>query len=220
MQRNIAIGRKYFASNGHCSVDRGKINVISCRDRAIRLHVSVGLQCNITVSIHFIAIRLKFRNNLQPACFVFYRNITIDHRQNGKLQFLRAIQYRNAALDGSILAKALHRNSTELIVLSLQVHVFGAGGGNRLRLDALRQGLGDSLTFRGKQYILICRYICVNRHIVLSGYCNISCHCRYICIDRYRAVRTGKRYVASSLYCTVGSHVASNGSNIHVIARC
>ena len=163
---------------------------------------------------------MESRNNLKRACLVFYRNITMNHRQNGKLQHVSAIQYRNTAFDTISLVRAFHCNSNELIARSLQVHSLSAGSDDRLRLDALRRGLGDSLTFRGKQYILICRYICVNRHIVLSGYCNISCHCRYICIDRYRAVRTGKRYVASSLYCTVGSHVASNGSNIHVIARC
>ena len=124
---------------------------------------------------------------------VFYLNVSIDNRQNGKLQIVRAILYQNAAFYVSIIVRALHCKNSELVARSLQVHIFGADDGNRLRLDAFRRGLGDSLTFRGKHYILICIlicvYICVNRNGILSGYFNISCHCCYSVIDRNRTVR-------------------------------
>ena len=113
--------------------------------------------------------------------------------------------YQNTALNANIFVRALHCNSTELIALSLQIHILSTGCGNCLRLDARRRNLGYSRTFRGKHYILIClyirgnryravraqqryvtagRYSCISLHLVPGGYFNIACHCRYGFINR------------------------------------
>ena len=111
---------------------------------------------------------------------VFYRNIAIDRRLDGKHQLFRAVQHGNTALDGSILARALHCNSTELIVLSLQIHVFGAlyhdlGGFDAYRL-ALRLDLDNIARFRGQHYILACCDGCTRglRQITIRCQTNVA----------------------------------------------
>ena len=128
----------------------------------ICLHTSVRLQRDITHDILSIALRLKLRADLDHAVFfrVCHRNIAIDHGLDGKLQLVRTILYQNAALDGSVLVGALHRKGTELIVLSLQIHTFGADYRDLWCFDTrclvLCLVLDDIAKFRSQRYIFAC----------------------------------------------------------------
>ena len=106
--------------------------------------------------------------------------------------------YQNTALNANIFVRALHCNSTELIALSLQIHILSTGCGNCLRLDACRRNLGYSRTFRGKRYILVCLYIRGNRNGILCRYdyvfvygsqCAINCYTACFCIQCNIALR-------------------------------
>ena len=111
---------------------------------------------------------------------VFYRNIAFDRGLDGKHQLFRAVQHRNAAVDGIILVRTLNCNSAELIVFSLQVHVFGAFYHNLWCYDtrclflSLGLGLDDITRFRGQRYILICRKHCTCRLCHITFSCQVS----------------------------------------------
>ena len=151
LQRDVAIGCRNIAANGHRSARRRKLHIIGCRKLTICLHASIGFQRDIAPGVRSVAIRLKIRDGLKHAVgfAVFYCNIAIDHGLNGKLQLVRTIQYRNAAVDSPIRAGALHRNRIELIARSLQIHSQGTDGSNLLRPDTRRRfvELGNGIFF-------------------------------------------------------------------------
>ena len=83
------------AIDGNISADRGKFHVVSCRNLAIILQTSVRFQRNIAFGVRSIALRLKFRADLEHAFgfFVFYYYVSIDHGLNGQRQLVCAVQY-------------------------------------------------------------------------------------------------------------------------------
>ena len=112
---------------------------------------------------------------------VFYHNIAIDRRLDGKHQLFRAIQYRNAAFNRSLLARALHCKNAKLIVRSLQIYVFGALyhdlGGFDARIDlclVFRLDLDDITRFRGQRYILTSREGCTCRLYQTAARCKAN----------------------------------------------
>ena len=147
-----------IAIDGNISADRRKFHVVSRCNLAIILQTSVRFQRNIAFSVRSIALRLKFRADLEHAFgfFVFYCNIAVDHGLDGKVQLIRAVQYRNAALDGIVCTRALYRKDGELVARSHQRYIFRAGGSHLLRPDARRCVLGNARICRSQRHILPC----------------------------------------------------------------
>ena len=83
---HLRTGRN-VAADGYIPSSGGKSHIISCRELFVGLHVAVGFQRDIAFGTRSIALRLKIRADLQHALgfAVFYFNIAIDHRLDGKL---------------------------------------------------------------------------------------------------------------------------------------
>ena len=116
---------------------------------------------------------MKFRSNLKRAFLfrVFYINLAIINRRlNVNRQLVCAVLDNNAALDALIRIGALHSNGFKLIARSLQVHSFGTGNCNLLRLDTrpVRNLLFYATAHRSYRHILAGCQNCVHllTHII------------------------------------------------------
>ena len=167
LQRNI-VGCRNIAADSHSAVSRSGGYIIGCRKLTLCHYISLGLQRDIAFGICSISIRIKFRGDLDCASAfpVFYLNVSINNRKNGKFHIIRAIKYRNAALNGSIRDRALHCNSIEIVVHSPQIHTILTYDGNLFRLDSCRfflsRLLGYSPVHRSQLYLFFPVICCKN----------------------------------------------------------
>ena len=85
LQRDIA-KRRNITANGHSAACRGELHILICRNLFVCLHTSIGFQRHITFSVRSIALRLKYRVDLEHTIgfYVFYYYVTIDHGLNGQ----------------------------------------------------------------------------------------------------------------------------------------